>query len=137
MMMVVQFLCLKRNGINMFKVGDIVEAFGVKGKVIDIDEERLYGIEVEFQVQEETKTYGFIKGGLSESWHKEPSLKLISRPKKMEKIIITDNNAQICVRNQGYYQSIDIFYSQDLKGVPKDGYYKNVKVTLEFEVEEE
>lgn len=120
----------------MFKVGDIVEAFGVKGKVIETDEERLYGVAVEFLIQKELKTYGFTRDGLSEAWHKEPSLKLIDRPQRTKKVNIFDPSAKISVNSYNQRDPIHIYFSDQLSTY-LNGHYSNVKVTLEFEVEEE
>lgn len=63
-----------------FKVGDIVEAFGCEGRVVNVFNDAEYPIEVKFE--NDTQTCWFIKGGKYQTWHKTPSLVLVSRPKK-------------------------------------------------------
>lgn len=63
-----------------FKVGDIVEAFGCEGRVVNVFNDAEYPIEVKFE--NDTQTCWFIKGGKYQTWHKIPSLVLVSRPKK-------------------------------------------------------
>lgn len=67
---------------NKFEVGDIVEAFGLKGKITNIYDKALYPLEVNF---ENNHIFGFMIDGKYANWHKEPSLKFISRPKKKVK----------------------------------------------------
>lgn len=63
-----------------FKVGDIVEAFGVRGVVKRIGSHPIYPIDVELDFgSSET----FTIDGRGYLWHKTPSLKLIERPIKM------------------------------------------------------
>ncbi len=69
-----------------FRVGDIVEAFGVRGTVVRYPPEGgPYCVKVDF-------TGGgrdaFTEDGKAGTWHKEPSLKLISRVKKKKKITV-------------------------------------------------
>ncbi len=65
----------------MFKVGDIVEAFGVRGKVVSIDGAfRRFPISVSFINDIECS---YTIDGLQSEWHKTPSLILISRSKKL------------------------------------------------------
>lgn len=63
---------------NEFQIGDIVEAFGVRGSVVIPENDY---VKVEFN------DVGFVNffypDGRYCEWHKEPSLKLIERPKKM------------------------------------------------------
>jgi len=65
-----------------FKVGDKVSAFGVEGEVISLDEKNNYPITVEF---DDDHLSFFMIDGRASAWHKEPSLKLIERPKKKVK----------------------------------------------------
>lgn len=65
-----------------FKVGDIVTAFGLKGTVILNNLGPPYPIVVEYETGD--LEYFYTTGHLN-SWHKEPSLKLIERPKKKVK----------------------------------------------------
>lgn len=71
---------------DKFQVGDIVEAFGVRGEIISLENSPSYPILVKFY---DTGTFwnkaAFIIDGKFEDWHKEPSLKLIERPKKKVK----------------------------------------------------
>jgi hypothetical protein len=71
-----------------FKVGDIVEAFGVRGGVHTIcrDEPKVC---VKFDVS--GGYVYFCSSGHLEPWHKEPSLKLIERPRKTKKVKVWVN----------------------------------------------
>lgn len=68
-----------------FEVGDIVEAFGVRGIVINKHFGQNYELIVEF---ESGVRCSFTSDGRVYLWNKEPSLKLISRAKKKEKKIL-------------------------------------------------
>lgn len=70
----------------MFKVGDVVEAFGCRGEVTRISPDDVYPVLVEFNGND-THYDSFTTEGKSGVWHKEPSLKLIERPE--EKIELT------------------------------------------------
>jgi len=59
-----------------FKVNDIVEAFGVRGVVIEIRGD-LVGVALANRYYVD-----FHGDGRQKDWHLEPSLKLIERPKK-------------------------------------------------------
>jgi len=65
-----------------FKVGDLVEAFGLFGEVVRIEYASRYPVEVRYQ---NDSIEIFCADGKAEKWHKIPSLKLISRPQKTEK----------------------------------------------------
>jgi hypothetical protein len=65
-----------------FKVGDAVEAFGVRGLVSRIGSGDTLPVFVELETED---TDRFTKDGRAYSWHKEPSLKLIERPKRKVK----------------------------------------------------
>lgn len=73
-----------------FKVGDIVEWCGVRGKVIGEDTSSKY-INVKFDNNNEiyndiyANTEVFYNDGIFRSYHKETSLKLIKRPKQKVK----------------------------------------------------
>jgi hypothetical protein len=70
----------KTNWDNKFEVGDEVRAWGILGKVTRVSD---WGdLPVIATVQE--KTYSFNQFGMFESWHKEPSLKFVSRKDKPE-----------------------------------------------------
>ena len=76
-----------------FKVGDIVEAFGVRGEVTCTDRKTF----VEVRLDHNVDCFEFYKDGRYEHWHKTPSLKLIRRKKQRVKKTIwvnsyTDNN---------------------------------------------
>ena len=64
-----------------FQVGDKVEAFGCSGEVKYTDKTSLYPIGVIFEGTDKREDI-FLADGRSDGWHKEPSLKLIERPKK-------------------------------------------------------
>lgn len=70
-----------------FEVGDIVEAFGVRGKITEITEDHLYPIEVLFDNNEGE---AFTSDGKQHVWHKAPSLHLIERPKKKNKRVFKE-----------------------------------------------
>lgn len=67
-----------------FKVGDEVEAFGVRGSVSEIVRDICrYPLRVAFEITpaHTTNSY-FTMDGKLDTTHKEPALKLISRPEK-------------------------------------------------------
>jgi hypothetical protein len=67
-----------------FKVGDICMAFGMRCVVEDIDKSPSdYPVNVVFEFSE--KKESFTPNGRLYGWHKEPSLKLIERPKRKVK----------------------------------------------------
>lgn len=66
-----------------FKVGDIVEAFGCRGVVVKLDKNFDYSVEVFFDDYQ--GSIDFLGSGQLFRWHKEPSLKLISRKKTKKK----------------------------------------------------
>ncbi len=68
-----------------FKVGDICDLMGVKGTIIatDLENQDEY---VWFKSKCGDVCTRLYKDGKQESWHKEPSLKLIERPKSRKKI---------------------------------------------------
>lgn len=68
---------------QMFQVGDVVEAWGVRGKVAKQTPSHDYPILVEF---ENGNWSTFIFDGKYYQWHKTPSLKLIERQKKKVKV---------------------------------------------------
>lgn len=67
-----------------FKAGDLVEAYGVSGRVeaADVQPTIVWPIKVKFSCGQKLS---FTEDGKLELWHKIPSLKLISRPQKTEK----------------------------------------------------
>lgn len=68
-----------------FKVGDICDLMGVKGTIIatDLENQDEY---VWFKSKCGDVCTRLYKDGKQESWHKEPSLKLIERPKSRKKV---------------------------------------------------
>lgn len=75
-----------------FKVGDIVEAFGVLGRVTDINNDLNYPVVVQY-TQLPANTDEFALDGKLVHWHATPSLKLIKRPRKTKKIKVWVNVA--------------------------------------------
>ncbi len=67
----------------MFKVGDKVRAFGVDGVVCSMDTDDSYPVRVEY---ENSMLNCFTTEGKQCDWHKEPSLVLVERPKKLVKV---------------------------------------------------
>jgi hypothetical protein len=65
-----------------FKVGDVVEAFGLRGTVVKIYSEFVNPVEVKYEDGEYTL---FTLDGKLHHHHKLPSLKLISRAKRKVK----------------------------------------------------
>lgn len=61
-----------------FKVGDIVDWCGANGEITGIFDNCDYPLYVKF----EKDVCVFTKDGRAYNWHKEPSLKLVSLPKK-------------------------------------------------------
>ena len=79
----------------MFKVGDIVEAWGVRGVVTGYVNQPEY-IEVKFDNAQAYVTTFFVDGKYM-AWHEEPSLKLVKRPKaKVKKVLY-----QAIVKDEG------------------------------------
>lgn len=86
---------------QIFKKGDIVEAWGLRGVVIYSLPEDSHGILVHFVLSNTLDTslapirspgdmgtvicYNFMCDGKEKDWHREPTLKLIERPKKKVK----------------------------------------------------
>lgn len=68
-----------------FKVGDIVEAFGVRGWVTDITKSFVH---VAFN---NAAADSFFSDGRQRGWHAAPSLKLIERPRKTKKVKVWVN----------------------------------------------
>jgi hypothetical protein len=72
-----------RTAILEYQKGDIVEAFGVRGKVTNIIQTTVI---VDFFLEDKRiVTMNFYSNGTLYYWHKEPTLKFISRPKKKVK----------------------------------------------------
>lgn len=66
-----------------FQVGDKISAFGVEGEVVSINVSSDFPIKCNF-VNGYSATFSI--NGKHSFWHKEPSLKLIERPKKKVKM---------------------------------------------------
>ncbi len=74
---------------SKFKIGDIVEAFGLRGEIVGIKTEGFFVINSEFSIEvlfnkgtESAMRQYFLSDGRKESWHKDASLKFIERPVK-------------------------------------------------------
>ena len=72
-----------------FKVGDIVEAFGVRGVVTTVNGNG--NCEVRFSKPAPLMESWFFKDGRLSDWHAAPSLKLIERPRKTKKVKVWVN----------------------------------------------
>lgn len=66
-----------------FKVGDIVEAFGVRGEVVEAHDSGAYPVSIHFTPIDCFEW--FTENGRLHNWHLKPSLILIERPKKKRK----------------------------------------------------
>ncbi len=114
----------------MFEVGDIVEAYRVRGKVdeIDSDPNNLYPVLVWF---DSLYSDCFTLDGKTRSWHKEPSLKLIERPKKkvtgsFDGYFTEDEKGHKIIFNS-FQEANDYSYTKEVK------YPKKIKVIYEYE----
>lgn len=110
-----------------FKTGDIVEAYGVRGKVVEITYGIMYSVLVELNIDGGPYFIRFTDDGKEQSWHQTPNLSLIERPKKKVKKTI-----------EGWtiLSSLDLYSTKE--GVER---YSNsneviVKIVGEYEVEE-
>lgn len=115
-----------------FQVGDKVEWCGCVGEVLAIDDYGRYPLAVDFGVARPF----FTRDGRFYEWHKEPSLKLISRPKKK----VTMYKWAYRVNNDAYRETV--CFHLDAKTAQE--YHPEVSVTslkrldytaTEFEVE--
>lgn len=70
----------------MFKVNDIVEAWGCVGKVIEIKQDSERPVCVELGDKE--RVSAFYRDGKDQTWHKKPTLQLIERPKVKTEITV-------------------------------------------------
>lgn len=73
---------------DKFMVGDIVEAFGLEGRVVETKGRfnfMTFEIDVLFSINGVDEVRSFSKDGNYEHWHKTPSLKLVARPKLVRK----------------------------------------------------
>ena len=117
----------------MFQIGDIVESHGVIGKIESINdpESDCYPIVVVFDQDGIINISYYDLNGKSEAWHKEPSLKLIERPKKkvtgsFDGYLFEDEKGDKTIFNS-YLDVMNYRYTKELK------YPKNIKVTYEYE----
>ncbi|MCK5127798.1 MAG: hypothetical protein KAR42_16195 [candidate division Zixibacteria bacterium] len=83
-----------------FKTGDIVEAFGLKGKV-KIGGNEIYPVEVSFENDHHDS---FTADGRAYDWHIDSSLRFISRPKRKVKKKIK-GFVNVFGDGSGYYYS--------------------------------
>jgi len=98
------------------EVGDIVEAFGVRGTVTAIADTLAYPIRVVFEHERLDEAEGFYRDGRHEWWHKTPSLKLIekkNKPKRKVKLYrYTLDYAGIGITQSNWTeQHMDVFKS--------------------------
>lgn len=114
-----------------FKVGDKVEAFGCEGEVVPYASNSSFPVSVRFKYASNLQF--FTKDGKLFSWAKEPSLKLISRPKRKEKKVI---EMWVNVSADGYYSFWDT-QANALGNTCSTDTAVAVKLTGEYEVEVE
>lgn len=112
-----------------FEVGAVVEAFGVRGKVVNVLNDAEYPIEVKFV--DGTQTCWFLKEGKYQTWHKTPSLKLVSRPKKM---MTRDLWINVYQNGQRAFNSKE---TADFQDKYTHARIACVKTTINYEVEQE
>lgn len=116
-----------------FQVGDVVEAFGVEGVVSEIDDnEPHYPLLVKFPNGEQDY---FAISGKYISWHKEPSLKLIERPKK--KVLKTMYQA-ICKYLTGprFYITDSLYEDEEMAALAHGRKFIALGPAITFKVEE-
>lgn len=111
-----------------FQVGDKVEWCGCVGEVLAIDDYGRYPLAVDFGVARPF----FTRDGRFYEWHKEPSLKLISRPKKKVTMYKWAIGVDLWRESTRFYESID----EAKKGISHAKTLKRLDYTAtEFEVE--
>lgn len=111
---------------NEFKIGDTVEAYGCEGTVT-----AYYHDMVEVVMNSNSQTLYFYFDGKVAIWHKEPSLKLISRPKK--KVTKTYTGYLVINKENGVGK---IYTTEDAAKVFSDNGDIIVKITKDYEGEE-
>lgn len=113
---------------NKFLTNDVVEWCGVRGVVLN-NNVHYSDLPVECKFGDSAIRY-FTKDGKYCDWHKEPSLKLIKRPKKKVKKykVLYKKNDEFCV-SPVWYTSEDEFIAY----LP----YKFIQLIKESEVEVE
>ena len=107
-----------------FRVGDIVEFAGCRGKVAKISKSFERSLFVELDMHDTIAVERFHLDGRQSRWHKEPLLKLIERPKKKEKRIV----------------KTVVFYDSSLDktfNVENSNFPHRIRVELEKEIEVE
>lgn len=120
----------EENEQSLFQKGDIVEAFGLRGKVVFTYSKGHYSVKVKY----DTGSFDdFTSHGLYANHHKEPSLKLVERPKKkikktVELYVNIYPNKDVLPSHKTARQAIDAASSGAI--------VKGVKVTGEYEIEE-
>lgn len=70
-----------------FKVGDTVEAWGIRGKITNILPGILSSYPILVKLDSVSHLEEFTRDGKHYNWHQVPTLKLIERPKKKVKKI--------------------------------------------------
>ena len=117
----------------MFQIGDIVESHGVIGKIESINdpESDCYPIVVVFDQDGIINISYYDLNGKSEAWHKEPSLKLIERPKKK---VTGSFDGYFFEGGQGHKVILNgNIKLSDYMYIIESNTYKKVKVTYEYE----
>lgn len=114
-----------------FKVGDIVEAFGVRGVVTKVLSNGGHPVLVDFERLPGEAEEEFTPDGRLFYWHKEPSLKLIERQKKkVKKTIETWLNIYPDGYNSHYHTQ------EECDNAAMTSRIACVKLSGEYEVEE-
>lgn len=115
-----------------FQVGDKVSAFGVEGVVTRITDVVLFPIKVDFPDNINTS---FTIDGRYLGWHKEPSLKLIERPKKkVKKYKVLFKNLQY--KNQFHVSGDEYADREDFESRTSGNQFIQLIKESEIEVEE-
>jgi len=116
---------------NDFKVGDIVEAFGVCGIII-----AEHGKIMTIQLDGVTGTDSFLKDGRAADWHKEPSLKLVERPKKKVKKILYPAIFKASDTSNKFFMTSTLFDSLE-SAKSMDTSFIGLGPAIEIEVDDE
>ncbi len=124
----------------MFKVEDVVEAFGIIGTVTEVTNN---SVEAKFGTERGIATCRFYTDGKVYWWSTEPSLKLISRPKQKVKRILYPAITMDIVFGQYYQESLlftDLEQARSCPAFSGEGGRDKIVVRLgppvEIEVEE-
>lgn len=110
-----------------FKVGDIVEAFGVRGAVGVVYESSDFPVECSFNGH----IFWFNREGMASSWHKTPSLVLIEHPKKK---VLKTVEFYVNFNKDGFYTTYT--YEVAARHYRGDAVVVAQKFTHTYEVEE-